>query len=291
MKMSNLLVLLAALCLLGACKGSPDRYESLNKADSASITTDSINTDSVQSRLVKTAAMEMKVADVQKSCESITHLTRSYHGLVMHHHMKAVTEGSQRIHLNKDSILLVSAFSTAADMTVRIPSDSLEQFVSQVGHMGLRVDVRQMDVEDKTLDYLEASLKQSNRSQIVHQQNTGKLKFEDPTQVVTLKDDITSEKIANKRIDAAVKNSVVDISLYQNNTIMKETIANDDTDNYRISFWSRIGLALSSGLTMFTDVVVLLTNLWLFAIAGGLIWLLVKWYKRKRLPTSPALKI
>lgn len=290
MKMSNLLVLLAALCLFGACKG-PGHYEALNNADTASALTDDANTDSIESRLVKTASMQMKVADVQKSSETIAGITRNYKGMVMRHHMQSVAGGSQRIHLSDDSMMLVSAFHSTVDLTLSIPSDSLEQFMNQVSHLGLHVDVRRMDVEDKTLDYLEAQMKLSSRSQIIHQQEAGKLKIKNPNAVLMLKDDMIDEKINNKRIDAAVKNSLIEVSLYQNDTIMKEIVANDDPDSYRMPFWSRLALALSNGCALFADALVGLTNLWLFVIAGGMVWLLVKWYRRKNTSAVSALKI
>lgn len=279
--MSNLLMLLAVLCLFGACKGSGN-YKPINNKDLS--TADVAAADSTESKLVKTAEMNMKVKNVSAVSESIVNLTTKYHGMVMHHRMQSDDLRSQDMPLSSDSLVRVSVTRTTAGITVKIPSDSLEQYMTRVEKLGLHVNVRRMDIEDKTLDYLSSQLKLNSRSQLASQQKAGKVIIKKTDDVLMLKDDMIDEKINNKRIDDAAKNSVVDMSLYQSDTIIRENIANDDPAAYQLPFFQRLLLALANGWNLFAAFFIGIANLWVFILAGGGIWLLVKLYKRRAMP-------
>ncbi|WP_158825167.1 DUF4349 domain-containing protein [Mucilaginibacter lacusdianchii] len=284
--MSNLLVLLAVLCLLGACKGN-SHYEPINNSDSVAMssTADSVATDSNQPKLVKTAEMNMKVKDIHKTSERIVALTEGYHGMVMHHHMQSTIERSNDISRSDDSLMRVSSFTTTANLTVKVPSDSLEHFMTRVGKLGLYVNVRKMDVEDMTLAYLSNKLKLESRSEIIAQQKQGKIIIKKPADVLALKDDMIDQKVSNLQTDDAVRNSIVDLTLYQSNTIVKEVIANDDPDTYRAPFMSRFAFAFTNGWNLFVDLFIGLANLWVFLLLGLGAWFTYKWYKRRQRAT------
>jgi hypothetical protein len=279
MKMSDLIVLLAALCLLGACKNNSNG--NYDNAKELSVSADTASSVSDGPKLVKTAEMRVKVKDVQKSSEAITQLTRNYKGIVTHHQMEATPVNDRDIRLSSDSVKRVSAFSTTAAITVKIPSDSLEQFMNRVGRMGIYVNMRRMDIEDKTLDYLSAKLKSDNRADIEKKQNKWKPGLKEAEAMLRLKDDKVDQDISNRRINEAVSYSVVDMELYQSNTITQEVIANDDTSIYQISFMSRLLMSLANGWQIFASFIIGLANLWVFILAGYIAWLLFKLYKRK----------
>ncbi len=281
MKMSNLLLLLAVLCLFAACKRGGGSYESeLSKqlADSAT----SVSSDSTGAKLVRTAQVDMKVKDAAKVSEDIVQLTTaSYHGMVMNHHLQSEELRSEDMKLSSDSLQRVTVYHTTATMTVRVPPAALNQFMSDVSKLGLHVNIRRMDIEDKTFDYLTSQLYQNNRKELVEQQKEGKVKFKDPTAVLRISDDLANEKVNNIRVDHAVQYSVVDLTLSQNNTVSIEHIANDDTAVYQIPFLQRMAFALSNGWSMFADCVIALANLWVFLVLGVILWFTVKYYKIK----------
>lgn len=286
MKMSNLLVLLAALCLLGACKGSGS-YDKVSSADTVSSELNASEAVSNNSaKLVKTAEMRFKVKNVQKSSEAITALTRSYRGMVVHQNMEATVVDSQASRLRNDSLKQVSAFSATANITVKIPSDSLDQFLNKVSHLGIYVNTRRMDIEDKTIDYLSAKLKRNNRAQIANKQQNWEPNVKEADAMLKLKDDMVDQKINNSRIDEAVRFSVVDLSLYQSNTIVQEIIPNDNASFYQVSFFNQLYMALENGWNMFATVIIALVNLWVFVIAGFAAWFIFRFYKRKAMPVA-----
>lgn len=280
MKTKILMLLLAAVLLLGACKGSGSHYEAIN--NSATDTVASATMDSTASpKLVKTADMRFKVKNVQQTAEKITALTVKNSGMVMHHQMESAVRDSKDFRITDDSVNRVSSFNTTADMTVKIPSEHLEEFMTEVAHMGMYVTMRKMDIEDKSLDFLSAKLKLNSRKELVDQQKKGKVTIKNPVNVLLLKDDMVDGQIGNLKIDDAVKYSIITLSFYQSNTILQEHIANDDPSAYNLPFFSRLAGAFANGWHLFMEAILVIANLWVFILAGVGILLLIRFYRRK----------
>jgi hypothetical protein len=282
MKKRVIIPLLAGLALLWACKNKSG-YEVVNNgsrsaADSARI--DSTTTS--HPKLVKTAGIHFKVKNVQQTAEHITALTTGINGMVIHHQMGSTAERSQDIRISNDSVMRVTCFNTTAEMTVKIPSVRLEDFLNQVGHLGIYVNDRRMDITDKSLDYLSAQLKLKSRAELISQQKKGKVIIKKPEDILNLKDDMIDQQIGNSQIDDAVKNSIVTLSFYQSNTINKETIANDDPSAYNLPFFKRLGMAIENGWGLFVDVIIGMANIWVFVLATAGVWMVIKYYKGKK---------
>ncbi len=285
MKTKILMLPLAAVLLLGACKGSGSGYNTDQKVGNTDTARSSGADTSGASKLVKTADMRFKVKDVQQTVENIAALTTKYNGIVMHHQMQATTERSQDVHISNDSVMHITSFTRVADMTVSIPPNHLEDFIIQVARMGLYVNSSKMDIDDKSLEYLSSKLKQNNRAAFVAEQNT---KNKDATTELTMKDDLVDSKINNLKIDKAVKLSSLTLSFYQNNGIVKEVVANDDPSAYQLPVHKRFLGALAYGWSLFAELVIGLANAWVFLMLGGAsAWLFIRYYKRKH-PVIPS---
>ena len=282
MKTRVLLVVVAAIALFAACKGKG--YSS--STDSAKVDADSMLN---KPKLVKTVDINFKVKNVRQAGDAIAVLVDKFDGLVTHHQMQSTTERSERIHLNNDSLMLVSAFNTTANMTVKIPSDKLEDFVNQVNHMGIYINSSKMDVDDRTFDYLSAELKENNRNEFVNQQQKAeKITSKRAEELLKVKDDIVDKQVTNLKTDYDVKYSTVTLSFYQSDTILKEIVANDDPSAYDIPLSKRMGLAFATGWAAFMDVLVVLINFWVFVPIGLCVWLGYRYYrKRMRLADRP----
>lgn len=285
MKTKFLIPLLAGVGLLCACKGKGKaEYDVVNNSTS-SAAADSTKADSIAfvgSKLIKTAGMRFKVKSVQQTSEHIAALTSSFCGMIMHHEMGSIADRSLDNRLSNDSLIRVTAFSTTADLTIKIPSAKLEDFMNQVSRMGIYVNSRSMDITDKSLEYLSAQLKLKSRNELISQQKKGRIVIKDPAKVLNLKDDMIDQQINNREIDAAVKFSVVSLSFYESNTINREVIANDDPSAYNLPFSKRVGSALENGWALFVDLIVGVTNLWVFIMAGLLVWFIIVRYKSKK---------
>jgi hypothetical protein len=280
---TKILVVLAAVVLLAACKGKNYEYSSADKpaaaADTAGIAADTLLNG--PDKLVKTADMAFKVKNVQQTGDSVSALTNRLGGMVMHHQMRSEAVNSQDIRVSDDSVMHVSAFSTSADMTVKIPSEKLEGFMIKVSHMGMYITSRQMDIQDKSLDYLSERMKTNNRREMIAQQKSGKINIKNPDAVLSLKDDLVDGQINNQRIDAAVKYSNISLSFHQSNTIVKEMVANDDPSAYPLPFFKRLFMAIANGWAMFTEFIIGLVNIWVFVLIGIGLWMAYKAYRKR----------
>lgn len=285
MKTNFLIPLIAGLGLLCACKGKGSASGDSSYEVARTGAADSVKVDSAmlnQFKLVKTAGMRFKVKNLPQTTQQITALTEKYNGMVIHHQMESTAEKSLDVRISNDSVMRVTSFNTTADLTVKIPSSKLNEFMNQVAIMGIYVNNRSMDITDKSLDYLSAQLKLKNRTELVDQQKKGKVVIKNPVNVMLLKDDMVDQQVGNRQIDDAVKNSIITLSLYQSNTINKEIIANDDPAAYNLPFFQRVGRSLANGWEIFVDVIVCIANLWVFIMAGISVWLIIRYYKGKK---------
>lgn len=263
---------------LAACSGKKDGYNTTSTADSTAVYTKSDT--STSPKLIKTANMHFKVKNVQRVCEDVTSLTTGYGGLVMHHTMQSSVTKNYENPISRDSVLHVSAYNTIADMTVRIPSAKMEEFMNQVGRMAVYIDTRNMDIEDKTLDYLSANLKMKNQTDIVKHQNAA---INQGQNIQSIKNDLTDEKVNARRIDSETKYSTIALTFYQTNTIVKEVTVNDDPSSFKAPFFTQMGNSISTGWSGFNDVVVFLANGWALYVLAAIVWYGYFLYKRKQM--------
>lgn len=296
MKAKILIVPAIVIALLAACKSKTStdyevarmttkEMDSTKMADSAKVLAN-VTRYSPPEKLVKTADINFKVKDVRKTGDSIANLTNQFGGMVMHHQVQSNAGNTRDIHISNDSIMRIAVYNTTGEMTVRVPSEKLEDFMTAVSHMGIYVNISKMDIDDESLDYLANQLRLKDREELLARQKAGTVKIKNPANVLALTDDMIDQKIQNMRTDAAVKFSMISLNFYQSDNIMKEVIANDDPSAYDISFFRRLKLALENGWTIFTDVVVGLANLWIFIIAGIVSWRVFVYYRKKIRPVS-----
>lgn len=280
MKIKSLIALLAGAVMLHSCTNNGD-YEALDKSssDTALVAADSVNFD--QQKLIKTAGLTFKVNNVRQVGETVTALTNQYKGMVMNHHLRSDISPLKEVKLDDDSIMRVSAFNTYADMTVKVPAQHLTAFVASVNRLGIYTTVSNMDIEDNTLTYLESQLRMDSRKELVKEEKQGRIKLKHPQDVLVFKDALVDEQINTKRIDAAVKYSTVSLNFFQNNSIIKEHMANTDPAVYNISFGLRLWQALVNGVHIVVDIFIALANLWVFMVMGLAVFAIYKHYRKK----------
>jgi succinate dehydrogenase hydrophobic anchor subunit len=268
---AKLLIMLAGIAMLAACSGH------------STSATDSVMTDSAAVKLIKTADMRIKVKDVASTAEKITKLALKSDCMVMHHTMQSNVVSKQDLQLSNDSIKRLTVYNATAELVIKIPAYVMEPFMDSLNHFGTYIDERKMDIEDRTIDYFATKAKADNRQASVKLRSKIKLTQGSADTILALKDDAVDRQVVNMRTDEATTYSTLNLTLYQNNTIHAEIVANDNLDDYKAPLTARINLSLANGWSLFTGMVVGILNLWVFILtAGGVVFLIIIYRRKKK---------
>jgi hypothetical protein len=162
-----------------------------------------------------------------------------------------------------------------------VPSASLEEIIFQVTQVGYLTVASQIDVNDKSLSYLQNDLKQQNRNAVLSQASK---KSERVSKVATidLRNEAIEEQIANRAIDADVKYSTVNVNIFQNPIIKKEIVANYVISDYQLPFSQRLVISISAGWYSFLAFVLAVVHLWMFLVLAILAYTLYKYLLKNR---------
>lgn len=272
---SNLIYIFSVISILLAACSSNKTEEKLSASDMDSIAS--------TPQVVKTADIKFKVKNASKCGKDVSALAHSMRGMVMHHQLQSTLNNSNRLPISQDSVLLVTSYTTQADITVRIPSENMEVFMDKVADMAVFVDNRNMNIEDKRLEYFSNFLKAENREEVTQsQQRAKKLTVKEADQLLIMKDDKVDRIISNYQTKADTEYSLVNLSFYHNNFVGKERVANDDLILYRVPFSTSIQNALLGGWHAFESLIIALAHLWAFVVLGIGIWFGWKFYAKNK---------
>ena len=261
--------LLIPIVFLLSCNQNSSETTDTALSDTSSYT--GITDQSV--KLVKNASIRSKVKDIETGVRTLSQVVHQYHGMVFHQTIASNQINEKELSLSDDSLLIISTYSPTAFITVRVPSEKLHEFLFDVSSIGYLTDKSTLDIQDKSLEFLQNRLKQENRNSISTKSNT--------INIVKLKDEATDQKIANLAIDADVRYSPVTIELYQNQIIKKEVVANHNISSYQLPFSTRIFTALNNGIVIFESFIVILFNIWAFILFGVVAYFGYRLYKKQ----------
>ena len=156
----------------------------------------------------------------------------------------------------------------------------MEEFVNHVSAMGINIDSLNIDIKDKTFEYLSTRLKAKNKENFTTREETTKSANQE--KILQGKDDLIDRHLTNSRLDDSVKNSTITLFFYETNVIKKEIIANDDLSAYNPPFFTRLTLALQTGWNLFVDLIVGLANIWVLLLSACAAWFIYKRVITKR---------
>ncbi len=289
MKKRMLSALVISIALFSACSGNRSNesaYKNLT-ADSASVSdqkalSNETDTANVNPKLVKTAEMQFKVKDALKAGETITGLVNQHGGMVMNHHLETTVNDTRTLALNDDSVRQVSAFTTTDEMIVRVPQRHLAELMSQVSYLSTQVTLMKMDVDDRTINYMEAAQKARNRADVVTYQQKEKASARSAASLLALKDEKTNREIDNIRTDAETKYSTLSLNFTQNTGVSIQKLPNTDLSAYGLPAGQRLWHAVQNGWEIFSDVLIGILNLWVFVLLALAGWLGYRFYKKRQ---------
>lgn len=272
--------LVAAGTLIG-CEQNGREPEGMERA-----VTDSTSVYGMEGRgvkLLKKAAINFKVKDVEQSSREVAALAEQMDGMIFNLNLQSQLGDRKELPLSEDSILSISTFHPSSEITVRVPANNLQAFMFEVAELGYFTGSSSLSIEDKSLVYLQNALLAKNRKEVLSKPIKVQPSKSSSLETIRVKDEIVDKEIQNRQITADADYSTVSLSLFQNPVVRKETIVNYAIADYQLSYFKRLAEALQKGLDAFLGFVLILAQLWVFIFAGVCIFFLYRaWFSGKR---------
>lgn len=278
MKYLSCLAFLAYMILMSGCGNRYNETEKDSVALSDSTSIYGLPENDI--KLVKTASINFKVKNVDSSVRSVSGIARKMGGMIFHMETNASEGGRNELKISPDSLLVYSNISPRAEITARIPSDNLEEFLYAVTDIGYYTVNNNLHIDDKSLLYLENILKNKNRRDVLAEPHSN-FKKASLEENIKVKDEVAENDLQNRTIHADVNYSSVQLSLFQNELVKKEVIANYDLDAYQLPFGQRLGNAFSSGWQFFLNFMIAIAHLWVLLPLSIFIFIIYRIVNKK----------
>ncbi|RYY85997.1 MAG: DUF4349 domain-containing protein [Chitinophagaceae bacterium] len=240
-----------------------------------------------ESKLVKTAALQLQVADVHSGTRALTELAKGLGGGLRHQHVGANESSSRELKMGTDSLLVLHALAPSASLTLRVPSAKLDEFLFEAARVASFINSSDLDVDDRTLDFVAAEWRAAARQQFLESPGTSR-KVTGSTTALNIRDEQIQQRLEQRGIDDAVRYSTVRVELAQPPLLRREIVVNNNLDAYTPSFGSRLWESMERGWEMFAAVLLFGAHLWVFLLAGVLVWVAIRKWGRPLARVQPA---
>lgn len=236
-------------------------------------------------KIVKTADMKFRVKDVQLTKETLGKILRAEGGTIAEFNTHSVVIQNDKVKYSADSLLELISYRVEGLVVAKIPSEKLDDFTNQVTRMAVFIDEQSLKQDDVSLNYLSNQLKNKNKVEAVTQLNnsvSGK-KISVAERSLALKDDLVDNKVNNLMTDRNVRYSTITLNFYQDNTVKKMIVVNDQLSDYRPDFFKRFWLSFENGWSVFKEFILILANLWALIVLAVAGYFVFRHYRRKKL--------
>jgi hypothetical protein len=154
---SYLLVAFFPVLLLSCHNDHHGEHDRLSEtADSTSYS--GLTGDSV--KLVKSGSVRFKVGDIGQGARAVSAITKRVGGMLYSQSLEYVETERNELKISNDSLLVVTVSMPEANITVRVPSEHLEEYMYAVADLGYFTSSSEINIDDRSLAYLENKLKQ-----------------------------------------------------------------------------------------------------------------------------------
>lgn len=276
--MKRCLFCIAIVIVMFGCNSEKKEYAATSEA----IMADSTAQESLATKIIKTADMRFRVKDVQQTKEKLSSAIKAQGGTVVEFSIQSSIQESDKVKYSIDSLKEISSYRKEGVLIAKVPSEKLDDFTNTVARMAVFVDHQAMKMDDQSIAYLANQLKAQNRVDAVKQINkVSTKKSANVESSLYIKDDYVDKKIENMNIDDKVKFSTITLNFYQDNTVNTLIVGNDNLYDYRPGFFQRLGLNIVDGWTIFKELVLGLSKLWMLIVLGFAMFFGIRTYIRR----------
>jgi hypothetical protein len=233
-------------------------------------------------KIVRTAQVKSKVDNTEQATYKIEQIARKFNGFVTQTRLESRNLDKSETSVLQDSTLETTQFEVGNAITLRVPNERLDTFLSELSRIYTHLDYRNVHANDLTVTFLTNQLKaqlRDNSAQCLAQASDEKGKrLSDITAAeqtrVEMKDAAIEQQIQNLETDYDIAFSVVNIDIYQNAVVsktMKPSLGGLKTAS-NLGF--RLTQALANGWSILLEIILFFVNLWAFIVLGlGAFWI------------------
>ncbi|WP_225869480.1 DUF4349 domain-containing protein [Pedobacter psychroterrae] len=281
MKRSIIAIAAAVAVMLYGCNNekSADYQESEQVANASLETGDTTVTE----KIIKTAEIRFRVKNARQTKKEISDQLKKLGGKLVESDMQSNIQKSEKVKYSADSLLEITAYKTEGKIIAKVPSAMLDEFTDFVAEKAYFVDYQSLKFDDSSVSYLGNKIKADNRVAAINSLNKQANKKSGNVETsLYIKDDYVDQKIKNLLIDEQVKFSTITLNFYQDNTISRLVVGNDNLYDYRPGFFQRMGLNFVTGWTIFQEMILIAVNLWMLILVAALIYFGIVYYRKHR---------
>lgn len=258
---------------------------SSDKKERAGTGPDQVADSTLNGKIIKTADMRFRVKNVQTTKEKLADLIKTEGGTIAEFNIHSQIRENEKVKYTTDSLLELISYRVEGLVVARVPTEKLDNFTNQVVKMAVFIDDQSLKLDNQSLTYLSNQLKSQNKQEALTQlRKTDEKKTRGAEKSLEIRDADVDHQINNLEIDQKVKFSTVTLNFYQDNTVKKIIVGNDNLSDYRPDFFRRLWLSLQNGWSIFKEFILILADLWMLILVVIVGYLLFRRYRSKRLP-------
>ncbi|MDQ0969437.1 hypothetical protein QFZ20_004840 [Flavobacterium sp. W4I14] len=279
--MKRNIIAIAIILTIFGCQKSNEKYASADTVGTQDLSRETADSTAIE-KIVKTADMRFRVKNVQNTKEQLSKTIKEEGGTVAEFSIESTIQETDKIKQSTDSLKEITSYRTQGYLVAKVPSEKLDEFTNTIAKMAVFVDNQSMKMDDQSIAYLSNKLKAQNRVDAIEKINkVASKKSANVESSLYIKDDYVDKRIENMQIDSRVKFSTITLNFYQDNTVKTMIVANDNLYDYRPAFINRLWLGIVNGWTIFKEIIIAISNLWMLILVGIAIFFTIKYFIRK----------
>lgn len=216
-----------------------------------------------EKKLIRTASIHIKVENYEKARPTLDELLKQFQA--------EITNEMQSTHSN----------GVSYDFTIRILPADFESFIAKIEELASFVYGKRIDVQDVTRQYVDLETRLASKRAVIAQYRALLQDAKSVEDVLAVSEelnevieDVESTEAQLRALRNDVQYSTINLTIFD-----EHTIPNIEREN----FFSRIGKGLFNGWQLLLNIFVGLITIWpVVLIAIGGVWLLRRWWKRRK---------
>jgi len=214
-------------------------------------------------KIIKTATCKLKVDQIEKATALAKKIAFQYEGYVAEERFN---------HTN---------YSKENRFTVKVPQDFFDQALDSICGLALFIDHKNISTTDVTEEYIDINARLQTKLEVKERYerilrsnaNTVEELLETERQLGKLQEEIDGAKGRLNYLSGKVAYSTIQIDMYET------VIPKKEPEPYRVTFWEKSVKALSEGLQLIKNLIIVVFYIWPIILGLLLVLGYFKWYK------------